>query len=200
VSQFNDQRAQQLAELLRVLGQLPDADFQDIMARISQMAIQAGVMTQEQASAIRARLGQVAQRTRWDPEFAERTARVARHVEARFAESCRRDVARRQPTHTFAETTDMDREQLTQAALQLGLSQATVDMLDDAALAAVVLELQAKAAGPEAVAAFAERFRRGPAQRLGAAPRPMSEARRRELLSYGHLGPRILDDERRARR
>jgi hypothetical protein len=49
----------------------------------------------------------------------------------------------------FAESI-MDREQLTQAALQLGLTQATVDLLDDAALASVVLELQARAAGQPA--------------------------------------------------
>ncbi len=63
----------------------------------------------------------------------------------RFSESKRRPGLRR--VTFFSERPPMDREQLAQVALQLGLSQATIDLLKDDQLAAVVLELQAKAAG-----------------------------------------------------
>jgi hypothetical protein len=84
VSQFNDQRSQQLGELWRVLGQLPDADFQDIAARVSQAAIQAGVITQEQADQLRARLGQVAQRLPQSPATFSERRRLGGMLSLRF--------------------------------------------------------------------------------------------------------------------
>jgi hypothetical protein len=64
----------------------------------------------------------------------------------------------------FSERRNVDRTQLSQAALQMGLSQAVIDLLDDNALAAVVQDLQGKQAAP------------GPAPAVNAEPDPNDPA------------------------
>lgn len=83
----------------------------------------------------------------------------------------------------------MDRQQLEQAALQLGISRATMDLLRDDQLGPLVADLTAR--GVSSPQAFAERWRRI-TRTIPRQPQKMAPARRAQILSYTPEGREIL--------